>query len=155
MNLDKDSITAIAALLSSLTALVAVFIGPIITARIQHRQTVAGMREKWIYDLRQILSDMIGIAETASAALVQSREVNKPLQEQYDKLVRLEGKAKMMLNPKGMSHKQLQSQLEDMVALANDQSMQSAEKMLKMRSLSQTIIPTCQSVFKEAWDKAT
>lgn len=155
MNLDKDSMAAIAALLSSLTALVAVFIGPIITARIQHRQMVAGMREKWIYDLRQILSDIIGTAETASSVLLQSREICEPLQEKYDSLVRLEGKAKMMLNPKKQSHKQLQSQLEEMVALVNDPSVKSAKKMPQMRTLSQAIIPTCQSVFKEAWDKAT
>lgn len=116
---------------------------------------VAGMREKWIYDLRQILSDMIGTAETASSVLLQSREICEPLQEKYDSLVRLEGKAKMMLNPKKQSHKQLQSQLEEMVALVNDPSVKSANKMPKMRTLSQSIIPTCQSVFKEAWDKAT
>lgn len=155
MNLDKDTMTAVAALLSSLTALVAVFIGPIITARVQQRQMVAGMREKWIYDLQQTLSELIGTAESASSVLVQAREVSEPLQEKYDSLVRLEGRAKMMLDPKDQNHRDLQVKLEEMIALVNNPSIQSTKKMQQMRGMSQAIIPTCQSVFSKAWDKAT
>ena len=153
MNIDKDTMTAIAALLSSLTALVAVFIGPVISARLQHRQMVVEMREKWIQDLRQTLSDMLATAETAASVFVQSRQASEPLQEKYDDLVRLEGKAKMMLNPKEEYHRHLQAQLEGIVALVNDDSMQIPEKIPKMRNLTQNIIPTCQAVFKEAWNR--
>lgn len=151
--MDINLLTAIAALISSATALVAVFIGPVITARLQHRQTVAAMREKWIQDLRKTLSELISTAETAASIIVQVRVVTPELQEAYDLLVRLEGKAKMMLNPTESHHRDLQVQLEKIVALADDKSIQADDKMPKMRELTKSLVPISQAVLKEAWDK--
>ncbi len=58
MSEHSEIIIAISALLSSLTALVAVFIGPVIASRLQKRLSVAAMREKWIHDFRQVLSEL-------------------------------------------------------------------------------------------------
>jgi hypothetical protein len=111
------------------------------------------MREKWIQDLRQTISDLISVAEATASTLVQVREINPDLQKQYDCLVKLEGKAKMMLNPKKPCHMDLQTRLERIVILANDKNLQVDEKMPRMRELTQEIIPASQTVFKEAWDK--
>ena len=151
--MDNDLLTAIAALISSATALVAVFIGPAITARLQHRQTISAMREKWIQDLRETISELISTAETAASVIVQARAVAPQLKESYDRLVRLEGKAKMMLNPKESHHRELQAGLEKIVTLADDQSIQAVDKMPKMRELTESLIPVTQAVLKEAWDK--
>jgi hypothetical protein len=61
----------------------------------------------------------------------------------------------MMLDPKDQNHRDLQVKLEEMIALVNNPSIQSTKKMQQMRGMSQAIIPTCQSVFSKAWDKAT
>ena len=150
-----EVLTSIAAIISACTAFVAVLIGPLITSRLQHRQAVAAMREKWIYDLRHTLSELTARAAAATAVMVQSREISSDLREAYGELVKLEAKAKMMLNPAEPDHNKLQKQLEQIVALAGDDGEQAKEKTLKMRVLTEAIIPTAQSVFKEAWDNVT
>jgi hypothetical protein len=149
-----DTYAGIAAIISAMTALVAVFVGPVMTARIQRRGRLSGMRETWINDLRKTLSSVVSHAEACAAMLVQSREINEDFKRTYDFLVQLEGKAKMMLNPKESDHRRLQEKLEQIVALVNDQTIQSAAKMDKTRTLTTEMIPIAQAVFKEAWDKA-
>ena len=148
-----DTYAGIAAIISATTALVAVFVGPVMTSRIQRREKLSGMREKWINDLRETLSSVVSHAEACAAMLIQSREINEEFKKTYDFLVQLEGKAKMMLNPKEAPHRQLQEKLEQIVALVNDQTMQSTEKMDKTRKLTTAMIPVAQAVFKEAWDR--
>lgn len=148
-----ELLTAIAGIISACTALIAVLIGPIITERSSHRKTVSAMREKWINDLRETLSDLTSTAETAAAVLLQARAISPELKEKYDQLTRLETKAKMMLNPAKMTHLRLQQQLEEIVALAGEEKKQAEEKMSEMRALARAIVPTTQAVFKEAWEK--
>ena len=149
-----EILTGIAAIISAFTALAAVFIGPLVTAKINRQDSLSAMREKWIADLRQTLSEIISTAETSSSHIVQAREIQPELKEAYDKLVRLEGKAKMMLNPKEVDHNSLEMILESIVELAGDQTIQVKEKMPKMRELTESVIPVAQAVLKEAWDRA-
>jgi hypothetical protein len=148
--MDNNSVTAIATLLSALTALVAVFIGPFISARLQSRQQLSAMREKWIEDLRQALSELISAAEAACSVSAQSRQVPPQLQEAYDRLVRLEARAEMMLTSSSVSHKLLQDKLRNIVALAGDAHAESAPKMIQMRLLTGDLIPLAQTVLREA-----
>ena len=143
----------VAGLISAATALVAVFVGPRITAKIQHRQTVTTMRQQWIQDLRQTLSELFSSAEAAASNIHLIRRDNKELQDVYDLIVKLEAKAKMMLNPNELHHVELQTKLEEIVALANDKSIIVENKMSRMRKLIQSVIPVSQVVLKEAWDK--
>ena len=62
-----DMYAGIAAVVSAVTALVAVFVGPLMTARIQRRDRLSGMREKWIYELRDALSSVVSHAEACAA----------------------------------------------------------------------------------------
>lgn len=153
--MEKDTITAITSILSASTALVAVFAGPWIASRLQRRQAVSAMREKWIQDLRLTLSDFISIAESLASLVVQSRSINDDFREKHDALVRLAGKSQMMLNGNESTHKALGEGIDRILALGSDESVKPEEKMEKMRELTQSVIPVSQLVFKEAWDKAS
>lgn len=145
-----ELLTAIAAILSACTALIAVLIGPLISARVQHRQQVAEMREKWAHDLRDTLSELTATAERASSVILQSREISPDLRDAYEKLVRLEAEAKMMLKPGKKCHHNLQEQLAQIVALAGDKDKQVKVKMPEMRFLVESIVPTVQEVFEDS-----
>lgn len=147
-----EILTGIAAIISAITALTAVFIGPLITSKINREETRSTMREKWVSELRQILSELISTAETSAAVLVQARVIIPELKEAYDKLVQLEGNAKMMLSPTKQNHQCLQAQLGAIVKLAANENIQSKEKILKMRILTESIIPLAQVVLSEAWE---
>ncbi|WP_136065870.1 hypothetical protein [Pontiella sulfatireligans] len=148
-----EILTGIAAIISAGTALVAVFIGPLVTAKINRQDSLSAMREKWIADLRETLSEIISTAETASSIIVQSRAIEPNFKEAYNKLVLLEGKAKMMLNPREVDHNSLEMILDSIVQLAGDESIKIKEKMPQMRELTESVIPVAQAVLKEAWER--
>lgn len=151
--MNESLVRDVAGLVSMVTALVAVFIGPRITAKIQHLQTIATMRQQWIQDLRQSLAELFSNAEVAASSIYPIRKDNKELQDVYDRIVKIEAKAIMMLNPKDHHHIELQTKLEEIVALADDNSLIVENKMSRMRKLIQSTIPISQVVLKDAWDK--
>ena len=69
----------------------------------------------------------------------------------YDQIVRLEAKAKMMLNIGEPDHQILQDQLQQIVDLADNKNKKVKEKMPEMRKLTESIISTSQIIFEEAW----
>ena len=147
--MDNNSVTATATLLSALTALVAVFIGPFISARLQSRQQLSAMREKWIEDLRQTLSELISAAETASSVVTQTVQASPQFQEAYDRVVRIEARAELMLTSSSASHKALQDKLQSIVVLAGDEHTESPRKMIQMRLLAGNLISLAQTVLRE------
>lgn len=148
--IDKELTSSITGLISATTALVAVFVGPIINAKIQHRQSVATMRHNWIQELRQLLSELFSTAELAATSPNPHREENEKFQELYVSITRLRAKIKMMLNPdKNNIHLQLQEKIEKIVTfLDNDieKCDNTRNNMDKMSELIITIIPTIQRV---------
>ena len=54
-------IAAVAAILAAVVAAVAAVIGPIVTTRIARRQTVSTLRQQWIDNLRDALSEFLSL----------------------------------------------------------------------------------------------
>ncbi|MEM9051889.1 MAG: hypothetical protein AAGC47_07560 [Bacteroidota bacterium] len=140
-------ITEIAALISALTALAAVIIGPLISAKLQRNDRHNELREKWIDELRDTISSIISHAESCAAITLQSRELNQELSDKYDFLVQCEGKAKMMLNPSDVNHENLYKTITCLVEIVRDEGVANTKKMFQVRDHCALLTSNAQEVF--------
>ncbi len=90
--------------LAMLVSLVAVIIGPIVTFKVAKRQIVSPIRQKWIDELRELISEYLSECEKL-LVLGEDGLLNK--EKTYTRLLYLEQKLKLMLNPKEERHIEL------------------------------------------------
>lgn len=104
---------ALIPILSLVVAILAVFVGPIISWKITKRQIaaslktankqiVAPMRQAWINSLRDLIAEISSSALHYYKAGYEDRK-----DEEYKRLTELEGKISLMLNFKEDDHKKL------------------------------------------------
>src|SRR2546422_7939219 len=109
-------------ILSLVVAVLAVFIGPLISLRVAKRQIesslevankqiVAPMRQAWINSLRDLLAELTSTALHYHVAGFEERT-----DEEYRRLTLLEHKVAMMLNPLEDDHKRLEKLIRKMVS---------------------------------------
>lgn len=96
MPASPDSLMAIVAAFSALLALVAVMIGPYFAGRAQHKNNVAAMRERWMKDLREVVSEFTEIATHASGQARMGGGEMALFRESYVSLVKLAAQARML-----------------------------------------------------------
>ena len=94
--------------LAMLVSLVAVIIGPIVTFKVAKRQIVSPIRQKWIDELRELISVYLSECEKL-LVLGGDGLLNKETTDEktYTRLLYLEQKLKLMLNPKEERHIEL------------------------------------------------
>jgi hypothetical protein len=142
-------------ILSLVIAILAVFVGPIISWKIAkchvtsslraaNKQIVAPMRQAWINSLRDL------IAEISSSALhyYQTGYEDRG-DEEYKRLTDLEGKISLMLNFKEDDHKKLHDLIRrmlDSIAKGNEGDKIFSDLHQKTLALSRTIL-------KREWDR--
>ena len=89
-------------ILSLLVALVSVFFGPWISARVAKRSMLGPMRQKWIKDLRHLLSEISGSCLHYWQAGFEDRA-----EEGYKRIIDLTHQVIFHLNPKEDEHNKL------------------------------------------------
>lgn len=89
-------------ILSLLVALATVFFGPLISARIAKRSMLGPMRQKWINDLRDLLSEISGSCLHYWQAGYEDRT-----DEEYKRITDLTHQVIFHLNPKDDEHNKL------------------------------------------------
>jgi len=96
--------------LSLLVAGLAVFVGPVLSARSAKRAMLGPMRQKWINDLRQLLSEI-----TSSCLHYYQTGYEDRTEEEYKRITQLEHQIIFMLNPNEAKHENLISITQQMV----------------------------------------
>ncbi|HEV2265463.1 MAG TPA: hypothetical protein VGR79_13150 [Stellaceae bacterium] len=107
--------------LSLAVALLAVFVGPLISwyiakrqiessLAVANKQIVAPMRQAWINNLRDILAEL-----TSSALHYYVAGFEDRTDAEYRTLTLLEHKIQLMLNPQEKDHKQLEALIKKMI----------------------------------------
>lgn len=110
-------------ILSLITAILAVFVGPLVSSYINKRQIkaslaiannqlVAPMRQVWINDLRALLAELISNSHYYFIAGFENRT-----EAEYSKLNLLEHRIALMLNPAETDHKKLETAIRELVSL--------------------------------------
>jgi hypothetical protein len=92
-------------ILSMFVSLADVIVGPKISFKIAKRQIVSPIRQKWIDELREIISEYLSECEKL-IVLAKDGLLNKEFtdKEKLTRLLYLEQKLKLLLNPKEAKH---------------------------------------------------
>lgn len=99
----------IVACISATIAFISVIVGPIISLKISKRQLIFPIRQKWIEDLREVMSEILSECQKAiivdeGQGLLSKKDVDEKL---LGRLMYLEQKLRLILNPIDNDHIEL------------------------------------------------
>jgi len=144
-----ETLKEITPFLSVLVALIAVFLGPLLSAWVARRQIVAPIRQKWIDELRNLITEFLSTAQM----LVVVEETNGILNkedidtETYKKMLSIERKLTLMLNPNESLHNELMEDIRELL----DKIEHGVSNLLEFGPLVRKITETAQKILKKEW----
>lgn len=147
--LSVETLIEITPFLSVLVALVAVFLGPFLSARLAKQQIVAPIRQKWIDELRNLITDFLSTAQmlvvvNESDGILKQDDIDK---ETYKNMLSIERKLTLMLNPNELRHNELMNHIRNLL----DKTEHGILNLLEFGPLVKDITETAQKILKEEW----
>jgi len=145
-------------IISVVTALLAVIIGPFVTLHIARRQIKANVlspnRQQWINMLRDEISNYLAIMARTAGATAGRVEDQEYLRTCIEDLCRSESKIQLLLNPKEADHVKLIALLKESSSsvwyLNYDKKDSFPEDMNNLRK---NIIEISQPILKREWKR--
>ncbi|MHB8058417.1 MAG: hypothetical protein ACYDHC_11055 [Desulfuromonadaceae bacterium] len=159
MDVNRDIIP----LISAITALVAVLVGPIVTIRVAHKTVISPMRQVWINNLRDAIADFLATAEKSDFQYYKHGETDlnkrKARQKIWERLSHIEAKITLMINPDESDHLELLAAITGLMCWSGDNEL-SYEKMTEQdegelsnfEKRRQTIVNISRKILKEEWE---
>lgn len=147
-------------LISMVTALIAVLLGPGVQIYIAKRQitasTVATFRQQWINALRDEIAMFIG--EWSKVATRWQRRENESEHERYDRLqalARHEAKIGLLINPKEDDHVELVQLVRDATKLAGEEfaGVSSNDVVKTLEDARDKVVAKSQRILKREWNR--
>lgn len=148
--------------ISACTALVASIAGPLVTLAVAKRNfnatVISANRQKWIEATRDTIAELISIFVTAVVVKADWREKwqggrgvahDKMMLDKLGRLVLLEWKLRLLLNPTEADHQQLVAAID--VALKRLQADESTEKETQADIEKITLL--AQKILKREWQR--
>ena len=154
MSLIADQIVPI---LSLVVAVLAVFIGPIVTLlvskqknstsiQVSNKQIIAPIRQEWINNLRDLIADISGKCAHYWASGFEERE-----DDEYRHITELVHKLQLYINPKENDHAKLLNKVREMeYALSSHGNPENDEKFW---SAHHEVMATAQAILKREWER--
>jgi hypothetical protein len=141
------------AVISAIAALCAVVLGPLVSlwaARRQSRVSVlSSNRQAWINSLREQVAEFIALAGYMS---LDTDKVS--LRERAEKMLFIEAKVRLLLNPKEADHQQLMDAMHKLRKAASS-TIQSADPAhhANLANATAVIVPIAQAILKREWER--
>jgi hypothetical protein len=153
----RCAMTTAIPVLSLLVAVLAVLFGPVVTWRVARRQLstnlevsnkqiIAPMRQAWINNLRDLLSEI-----TSSSLHYHVAGFEERTDEEYQHLTYLEYKIKLMLNPREEDHEKLEKLIGEMTCMLAKRG--SMELDAQFESCHKAVVSLSRDVLKREWDR--
>ncbi len=144
-----ETLKEITPFLSVLVALIAVFLGPFLSAWVARRQIVAPIRQKWIDELRDLITEFLSTARMLvvveeTNGILNKEDIDK---ETYKKMLSIERKLTLMLNPNETLHNDLMEHIRDLL----DQTEHGVPDLLEFGSLVRETTEVAQQILKAEW----
>ncbi len=144
-------------ILSLIVAALAVFVGPVISWRVARRQLTATlevsnkqitapMRQAWINNLRDILSEIASSALHYHVAGFEERT-----DQEYQHLTHLEYKVILVLNPHENDHQRLEKLISQMTGMLGGKG--SATLDAEFQVCHKAVIKLSRDVLKREWNR--
>ncbi len=144
-------------IITAITALVAVIVGPLVTLRVTKMQNnasvIAKNRQEWINSLRDEISQIIVVIrnlETIMLLPIEHRDRVKLLENgELGKLK--EAKIRLLINPHETDHAELIEMLHKALKLAMTDNENNKGKQESINNLENKIIKKSQAILKREW----
>lgn len=138
----------IVSFLAMLVSLAAVVIGPIVTFKVAKRQIVSPIRQKWIDELRELISEYLSECERL-IALGEDGILNKEDTDKstFKRLLYLQQKLKLMLNPNELKHTELLGLVESIT----DEVHHGVGNLIDFGNKLRAATTISQKILKEEW----
>ena len=152
--------------LSLIVAALAVFVGPLVSWRVakhqikaasdlsasqtsaalvtSNKQIIAPMRQAWINNLRDLLSELLSSALHYYVSGYEDRS-----DQEYQRVTLLEYKVRLMLNPKEKDHQRLEERIRNLIASIE----RHPEFVNDFPDLHDEIVSLSRQVLKREWDR--
>lgn len=145
------------AIISAVTALLAVLLGPLVSMWATQRQSrvavLAANRQAWINALRDLISEYVSISGLMHAG-DWSKRTEIEFDQKMERLVLLSAKIRLMLNPKEDDHQRLNKILGDLILTIGGRAVASGKKdSEKARMLISELVPLSQTILKREWER--
>jgi hypothetical protein len=145
------------AIISAVTALCAVLLGPLVSMwTVQRQSRVAVLstnRQAWINALRDLISEYISISGLIHAGDWSNR-TEIEFDQKMERLALLSSKIRLMLNPKEDDHQRLSKLLGDLLLTMGGRATAGDKRDAQTaRKLVNELVPLSQSVLKREWER--
>lgn len=138
--------------LALLVALVAVIVGPVVTLKVAKRQIVSPIRQKWIDDLRELISEYLSECEKLMVlgddGLLNKEETDEKI---FARLLYLEQKLKLMLNPNEGKHNELLTIVEELTEEIHHGVGNKVSDVVDFGDKLRRATKVSQNILKEEW----
>lgn len=139
--------------LSVLVSLVAVIVGPFVSLKISKRQMISPIRQKWIDELRELMSVILSECQNViimgeGRGLLNDEKSNEAL---HQKLLYLEKKLSLMLDPCEGDHIALLSSVSDIT----DAVHHGVENLINFGASVGCSTQLTQKILKNEWERIT
>ena len=144
-------VSVIVAFLSVVVSLVAIAASQIGALKIARRQIESPMRQKWISDLRDLMSTLLS---TCRAALIMNEGVGlldkkRPNEVLFKEILFLEQKLELMLNPNEKDHQELVA----LVDRITDAVQHGAVNIIEFGQNIKDASTSCKAILKCEWER--
>ncbi|MFZ4857453.1 MAG: hypothetical protein ACOYL3_13750 [Desulfuromonadaceae bacterium] len=148
---------------SAITALLAVFFGPMVTLKVAKKTIISPMRQAWINSLRDLIACFLAISERSEFKYYKSTEADetkkKERQKIYERLVHLESKISLMINSQENDHIRLLSEIKAMKVWTYDEessfeemNMLTSGELTNFDKKHQAITKISRTILKKEWE---
>lgn len=133
-------------------AFLALFVAPIVNARISRRQVIAPMRQVWINTLRDRISEFISLVSIGRLHICPSneeedaakREAHREDRSRYERLKLIAAGVELHINPKEKDHRELVDRINEIVEAYHDNH--------DTRDQVKALVKLSQKILKEEWE---
>jgi UDP-N-acetylenolpyruvoylglucosamine reductase len=137
--------------MSMLVALCAVIVGPIVTFKVAKRQLISPIRQKWIDELRELMSQFL--SESRKIIILSEGNgllnADKTDESVFQKLLYIEQKLGLMLNPNEDDH----SDLVKLIHVITEDVQHGGGNLIEFGSRIGEATKLCQKVLKLEWKR--
>jgi len=145
------------AIISAVTALLAVLLGPLVSLWAAQRQSrvavLSANRQAWINALRDLISEYVSISGLMHAGDWSNR-TEIEFDQKMERLVLLSAKIRLMLNPKEDDHQRLSKILGDLILTMGARAVASGKRdSEKARILVGELVLLSQTILKREWER--
>ena len=142
----KDIISILAMLIS----LLAVIIGPIVTFKIAKRQIISPIRQKWIDELRELMSEYLSecyrLLIVGEDGILAKEETDEVI---LKKMLHLEQKINLILNPNETKH----IELKELIKSITEEIYHGANNLSDIGERLNETIKVSQEILKTEWKR--